>query len=53
MSHDYPVIEADVVIVGGGSAGAMAGIRAKKMAGLIICIAPNHYVGNRIRFYGF
>ena len=30
--NDYPVIEADVVIVGGGSAGAMAGIRAKEAA---------------------
>ena len=30
MSHDYPILEADVVIVGGGSAGAMAGIRAKE-----------------------
>ena len=31
MSKEYPIIEADVVIVGGGSAGAMAGIRAKEV----------------------
>ncbi len=30
--HDYPVIEADVLIIGGGSAGAMAAIRAKEVA---------------------
>ncbi len=32
MSYDYPVINADVVVVGGGSAGVMAGIRAKEVA---------------------
>ena len=31
MSNDYPVIDCDVLIVGGGSAGAMAAIRAKEM----------------------
>jgi succinate dehydrogenase/fumarate reductase flavoprotein subunit len=31
MKHDYPVIEADVLVVGGGSAGVMAGIRAKEV----------------------
>jgi len=31
MIPDYPVINADVVIAGGGSAGSMAGIRAKEM----------------------
>ena len=30
MNYDYPVIETDVLIVGGGSAGAMAGIRARE-----------------------
>ncbi len=30
--HDYPVINADVLIIGGGSAGAMAAIRAKEVA---------------------
>lgn len=30
MNHDYPILETDVLIVGGGSAGAMAGIRAKE-----------------------
>lgn len=30
MTHDYPVIEADVLIIGGGSAGCMAAIRAKE-----------------------
>jgi succinate dehydrogenase/fumarate reductase flavoprotein subunit len=30
MSHDYPIIKADVLIIGGGSAGAMAAIRAKE-----------------------
>lgn len=29
--HDYPVVEADVLIIGGGSAGSMAAIRAKEM----------------------
>jgi succinate dehydrogenase/fumarate reductase flavoprotein subunit len=29
MNHDYPIIDADILIVGGGSAGAMAAIRAK------------------------
>jgi len=29
MKQDYPVIDADVLILGGGSAGAMAAIRAK------------------------
>ena len=29
MTHDYPVLKCDILIVGGGSAGAMAGIRAK------------------------
>jgi len=32
MAYDYPVINADVVVVGGGSAGVMAGIRAKEVA---------------------
>ncbi|MGD8561029.1 MAG: FAD-binding protein [Desulfarculaceae bacterium] len=32
MTQDYPVIEADLVIAGGGSAGAMAGIRAKEVS---------------------
>ncbi len=31
MKHDYPVIDADVLIIGGGSAGAMAAIRAKEV----------------------
>lgn len=31
MAYDYPVLECDVLIVGGGSAGAMAGIRAKEI----------------------
>jgi succinate dehydrogenase/fumarate reductase flavoprotein subunit len=31
MKSDYPVIECDVLIIGGGSAGAMAAIRAKEM----------------------
>lgn len=31
MKTDYPVIEADVLIIGGGSAGAMAAIRAKEV----------------------
>lgn len=31
MKRDYPVIDADIVVVGGGSAGAMAGIRAKEV----------------------
>ncbi len=29
MNRDYPIINADVLIIGGGSAGAMAAIRAK------------------------
>jgi succinate dehydrogenase/fumarate reductase flavoprotein subunit len=29
--HDCPVVEADVLIIGGGSAGSMAAIRAKEM----------------------
>ncbi|MCF8039281.1 MAG: FAD-binding protein [Desulfohalobiaceae bacterium] len=29
MKPDYPVVETDVVVIGGGSAGAMAGIRAR------------------------
>jgi succinate dehydrogenase/fumarate reductase flavoprotein subunit len=29
--HDYPVVEADVLIIGGGSAGSMAAIRAKEV----------------------
>jgi succinate dehydrogenase/fumarate reductase flavoprotein subunit len=29
MNHDYPMLDADVLIIGGGSAGAMAAIRAK------------------------
>ena len=32
MNHDYPVLECDVLVVGGGSAGVMAGIRAKEVA---------------------
>jgi succinate dehydrogenase/fumarate reductase flavoprotein subunit len=31
MKHDYPVIDCDVLVIGGGSAGAMAAIRAKEM----------------------
>lgn len=31
MKLDYPVIEADVLIIGGGSAGAMSAIRAKEV----------------------
>ena len=31
MKADYPVIECDVLVIGGGSAGAMAAIRAKEM----------------------
>jgi succinate dehydrogenase/fumarate reductase flavoprotein subunit len=31
MKNDYPVIDCDVLIIGGGSAGAMAAIRAKEM----------------------
>ena len=31
MNFDYPVMECDVLVVGGGSAGAMAGIRAKEV----------------------
>jgi succinate dehydrogenase/fumarate reductase flavoprotein subunit len=31
MKSDYPVIDCDVLIIGGGSAGAMAAIRAKEM----------------------
>jgi succinate dehydrogenase/fumarate reductase flavoprotein subunit len=31
MNHDYPVLAADVLIIGGGSAGAMAAIRAKEI----------------------
>ncbi len=31
MIDDYPVIDCDVLIIGGGSAGAMAAIRAKEM----------------------
>jgi len=31
MEHDYPVIQCDVLIAGGGSAGVMAGIRAKEV----------------------
>jgi succinate dehydrogenase/fumarate reductase flavoprotein subunit len=31
MKNDYPVIECDVLVIGGGSAGAMAAIRAKEM----------------------
>src|SRR5512139_1171686 len=32
MQHDYPVMNADVLIIGGGSAGSMAAIRAKEVA---------------------
>ncbi len=32
MTYDYPILACDVLIVGGGSAGAMAGIRAKEEA---------------------
>ncbi len=32
MKYDYPVLQCDVLVVGGGSAGAMAGIRAKEVA---------------------
>ena len=31
MTVDYPVMQCDVLVVGGGSAGAMAGIRAKEV----------------------
>ncbi len=31
MNHDYPVLESDILIIGGGSAGAMAAIRAKEL----------------------
>ncbi|MBW2203052.1 MAG: FAD-binding protein, partial [Deltaproteobacteria bacterium] len=31
MRYDYPVIDCDVLVIGGGSAGAMAAIRAKEM----------------------
>jgi len=31
MKQDYPVIDCDVLVIGGGSAGAMAAIRAKEM----------------------
>ena len=31
MTADYPVIDCDVLIIGGGSAGAMAAIRAKEV----------------------
>ncbi|MBW1697711.1 MAG: FAD-binding protein [Deltaproteobacteria bacterium] len=31
MTADYPVINCDILIIGGGSAGAMAAIRAKEM----------------------
>lgn len=31
MKHDYPVIQCDVLIAGGGSAGVMAAIRSKEL----------------------
>ncbi len=31
MNHDYPVIDCDILIIGGGSAGAMAAVRAKEI----------------------
>ncbi len=31
MNHDYPIINCDVLVIGGGSAGAMSAIRAKEM----------------------
>ncbi len=31
MNHDYPIIDADLLIIGGGSAGVMAAIRAKEV----------------------
>ncbi len=31
MKLDYPVIQADILIIGGGSAGSMAAIRAKEL----------------------
>jgi len=31
MNKDYPIIEADLLIIGGGSAGVMAAIRAKEL----------------------
>ena len=30
MRHDYPIVDCDVLVIGGGSAGAMAAIRAKE-----------------------
>ena len=31
MRYDYPVIDCDVLVIGGGSAGAMAAVRAKEV----------------------
>lgn len=31
MKYDYPIIDTDILIIGGGSAGAMAAIRAKEV----------------------
>ena len=31
MNRDYPILDADVLIIGGGSAGAMAAVRAKSV----------------------
>ena len=31
MNIDYPIFDCDVLVVGGGSAGVMAGIRAKEV----------------------
>lgn len=32
MKHDYPILEMDVLIISGGSAGAMAAVRAKTVS---------------------
>ena len=31
MRYDYPVMDCDVLVIGGGSAGAMAAVRAKEV----------------------
>ncbi len=43
---DYPVIETDVLIIGGGSAGIMAAIRAKEVnpdQNVVIFVQPVVY----------